>query len=164
LGSNGKKVIMDVPYNDEKLDVSTVPLGYCQASEETVIYMSRRPTRMYKQGISGDSLTMRWIGTGGHAKFSFSYVSQPFEDMILGKYPSLNDAFLKLRKATTDREIAISRDTALKFNPNQGLIYVYFKGDEVGWIIPNTNIIVIPSSDLAWIVTKHLNEFSWEIR
>lgn len=165
LLSGSKKKVIDIHPNDEKFDVSTVPLGFAQASDSVVVYLSRRPNRLYKQGISIDSLSMKFIGP---ARANFNYISEAFENMVLNKYPSLGEAFNTLRRSNEDKEIAISRDTALKWNPNLKLIFVYFKGtlpeDEVGWVIPDTNIIVIPSSEKAWIVSTQLRGFSWEIR
>lgn len=165
LQSNGKKLALEVNPHDERLDISTVPLGFCQASENVVTYLSRRPNRLYKQGISSDSLSMRWIGS---QKVNFTYICGAFENMVMDKYPDLNDTLKVLRKSEVEKEVAISRDTALKWNPSLKLTFVYYKGtsqeDEVGWIIPDTNIIVIPSSEKAWIVSKFLSYFSWEIR
>jgi hypothetical protein len=162
LSSNGKKNALQISPFDDDFDISTIPLGYCQASNDYVVYLSRRPNRLYKQGLSGDSLQFRWINGAG--RFSFHWVSGAVEQMVLNNYPPLNAALDNLRRSTTEREIAISRDIAMKFNPNLKLIYVYFKGDEVGWIIPDTNIVIIPSSELAWIVSQHLRGFSWEVR
>jgi hypothetical protein len=162
LKSGGKKLALTIDPNDEKFNISTVPLGYVQTSPDSVAYLSRRPNRVYKQGIHSDALNTRFLTP--EYRHSFSMISEAFENMVLGQYPRLQDALEVLRRSEIDKEIAIDRNIALKVIASLKLIHVYYKGEVSGWIIPDTSIVVIPSSEMAWVVSKHFEGFSWEVR
>lgn len=165
LASGGKKCVHEISPTDENFDISTVPLGYVQITPDTVVYMSRRPNRIYKQGLSSDAISYKFTN-GNSFKVSPNFFNEAFERMVIGNYPDLRDVLINLRRSETEKEIAISRDIALKYNPNLKIIILYFKGEdnEVGWIVPDTNIVIVPSSEKGWIVSNHLLGFSWEIR
>lgn len=162
LTKRGGDPVRTIDATDQKFDVSSVPLGYFQVTANRVAYATRRPHRMYKQGLSPDSVTMSYL-PGSQAMMAGLYC-QGMEDMILGKYPDLDRAMRFLRESSQDTEIAISRDTALKWNSNLKLIFVYFKGDEVGWIAPGTNTVIVKSYELGWVVSVHLSGFKWEVQ
>lgn len=164
LDSGGKKEYLSIHPNDEDFDISTVPLGYMQFDPNTVVYLSRKPSRMWKQGLSPDGLQIVFHNANIVRYANVTMLCSAFQNMVLDVYPSLNEALSELRRSEKDKEIAISRDIALKININLKLIYVYYKTEEVGWIVPDTNIVMVPSSEMAWIVSKHLNGFTWEVR
>lgn len=147
--------------NDELFDISTVPLGYFQSGKQ-VIYASRRPQRIYKQGLSSDSITFRGLNDTNAVGSIFS---KQFESMILGDYPSLNHALesLKIEKEIAV-EIAISRDVALKLNPQLRTIRVFYKNEEMGWLMEGTDIVVVPSVEKGWIISLYLSYFNWKIQ
>jgi hypothetical protein len=162
LPSNGKKIAMHIEPNNPLFDISTVPLGYVQVNPDVVAYVSRKPNRVYKQGINMDALNYKFISNQN--RYNFSFVSKEFEDMILGKYLPLDEALRQLRQSTVDKEVAIDRNIALKITVSLRVIDVYFKGEVAGWIVPDTNVVIIPSTELAWVVSKHFEGFSWEVR
>lgn len=167
LASGGKKLITNIRSDHPDFDISSVPLGFVQITDSLVGYFTRRPNRIYKQGLSADSVGVKYISrdpkllAGGHGML----LTQAFENMVNNNYPSLDKAMYDLRRSDKEREIAISRDIALSVNPNLKLVYVHYKAEkDVGWIPPDTNIVIIPSSEEAWIISKYLSSFAWEVR
>lgn len=149
--------------SDTKFDISTVPLGYMQADKGVVSYALRRPGRIYKQGVSYDNVHFDSID-GKNMGFNPSIYDDGFKAMVEDKYPSLREAMTGLRKSAVKSQIAVSRDIALEWDPSLRLIYVYYKTDQVGFIVDGTNIVIIPSSDKAWVVSKFLYGLDWEVR
>lgn len=161
--------------DDELFDISSPDLGYVNINQKignkpdnTAIYVERIPNRRYKQTLTLPSLnaTYSYIrGENRNAHFNLELVwrDKCFEDMLIGKYPTLEEALLRLNK-TSPRTIsvAINRDICLYKN-SYGQMKVYFKGDEVGFVRPGENIVRIPPSGRAWVVSKYLDGFSWEI-
>lgn len=171
-------IIVDVPYinlhdipsqnfyktiksNDPLFDISTIPLGYMQYSPERVVYLSRTPGRIFKQGVNLDNLKNYFLDPtvrGG----KIDVFCKEFVSLIEGKYPLVTDALQLLQEDKTYREIAVSRDIALV--RNDLIIIVYFKNKQVGWIPPNQQIVIVPSTDNAWVISRYLSELKWEVR
>lgn len=149
--------------NNEQFDISTVPLGYMQEGKDVVNYACRRPGRIYKQGVSYDNLHFYQINGKG-VMSNPSIYDQGFKDMVEDNYPSLKEVMASIRKSTTKKEVAISRDIALQWDPTLRLIYVYYKTDQVGFIIDGSNTVIVPSSEKAWVVSKFLSLLSWEVQ
>ncbi len=163
IGDRNGQVVKSIDAKDEKFDVSSIPLGYFQVNKSRVAYASRRPNRMYKQGVSADNLQTTLI-LGSSPMMMPTIYCQGFEDMILNNYPDVDTAINTLRNKEQDTEVAISRDTALQWNSGLKLIFVYFKEEQVGWIVPDTKIVIVKSYELAWIVSVHLSSFKWEVQ
>lgn len=151
----------EIEGEDEFLDVSTIPLGYCQVSPDTVYYVTRRPLRRWKQGVDDEGVLWRTLGD---QPVRASLFTENVEAMILGVYPSLEEVIQKFQKDGVSQQAAISRDVALRYDGNMQLIYVYYRGDEVGWMQVTSKIVNIPSSDKGWIISQYLQNFSWEVR
>lgn len=164
LASHGKTLIHNIHPDDEYFDISTVPMGYLQINPDAVAYCTRRTARMWKQGLSADSINYQYNDRNNKILQAPSILTPAFENMVLGIYTPLNEALALLRKSDKEKEIAISRDVALKINPGLGLIFVYFKTEEIGWIPPDTSIVIVPTNDLAWVISKYLTGFTWEIK
>lgn len=156
--------------NDPDFDISSVPLGYVQYKGE-VGYLTRIPVRKTKQGLDARSVRVRRIVDNAALSkvnsTNFIY-SQGFIDMVGKKYPNLGDAVKELRgKYSKDEkcqaQIAISRDIAMWIN-EMGIINIHYKGDFVGWVEPDGNVVHVPSNDRGWVVSRYLSsEFSWKI-
>lgn len=147
---------------DEFLDVSTVPLGYMQVGDG-VVYLTRRPVRRFKQGVDGESLSPKFIPGSPVINTGYHIFSPSFEDMVLDNYPPLEVTLERFRTATVDLEIAVSRDIALRYHHKVRVTFVYFKGEEVGVIPPDSQTVMVPKSDNAWIISKYLSRFQWKV-
>lgn len=163
---HNKRNLGVISTDDELLDISSIPLGYVQVTPDTVVYTSRKAARIYKQGVTQDSLVLNWLTPAKSRMWGFSCFSQAFENMVLGVYPSLEDA-KKLLKIPRDQskvtEIAISREVALSYDHDMQFTYVYFKARKVGYIIKDQNVVITPSSEDGWLISKHLSTFSWKV-
>lgn len=164
-----------IPENDELFDISSPQLGYVNVRSSSksingrVIYLERIPSRRYKQTLTPASVNAFFPYLKKGPESDASYVletiwrSECFEDMLLGKYPTLEEAILSLSKVSPRTyAVAINRDVALYKN-SFGQMKVYFKNDEVGYIRPGENIVRIPPSGRSWVISKYLDGFSWEI-
>ena len=158
--------------NDEKFDISGIPLGCIQGRRESnrVFYLSRVPWRRTKQGLQYPSLVIRKLGETNPLRTDPASIvfSTNFINMVMGNYPTLKDAIDTIRQQHKRNpedihQIAISIDIALSINA-MGIIYVYFKNQFVGWMAPDTMTVIVPHSDKALIVSKFLShELSWKV-
>lgn len=156
---------------DEKLDVSSPALGYTQYRNK-VYYLSRVPVRRTKQGLATNAISLTPLGAQdnpyGKGMATQVVFQQGFIDMVVGKYPTLENAMKALRadhakNPKESSQIAISRSIALEINA-VGIINVYYKEMFVGWIQPNRMTVHVPRSDMSWIISKYLgHELSWEV-
>lgn len=160
---NGRGVSIVNAY-DPEIDISSPPLGYCQITEDHVVYVTRRPVRLYKQGLAAESLSFKFLSAAGR-NFRVNMSSKPFHDMIIGSYQSVDVFFERIRKnPDVALEFAVSNQIALKYSPAIRLAYVYVNGDEqVGYILENTRTVKVPSTDKAWIISSMMEGFNWTI-
>lgn len=156
--------IMEIIKSDNIFfDISTVPLGYVQVTPDRVAYISRKPARIYKQGLSQESVFCDYLDTNLQKGLSFSIFSEPMHNMIIDKYPNLNTVLSMLASKEKPTEIAISRDVALKSNPDLHITYVCYKNNEIGFIVNGTKKVIIPNGGMAWVISKYLSSFTWEV-
>lgn len=158
------------PY-DKDFDVESLPLGYV-SHKGRVYYLSRAPRRKYVQGVNATSLNMASIpespvanadaqaGRGNNREGILA--TEGFENMVLGKYPSVDEVLSQLNKVDEIREEALSRNIAVVKN-SLGIINVYFKNELVGWIAPKSTIVHVPTNDMGWVVSMYLRDLTWQV-
>lgn len=105
-----------IPIKD--LDLTPIRLGYCNNKLSTN-YISRKPTRFYKQGLCKDNLQ----GSG------VDFNSQAFYNMVNGKYPKPLRA-LELVMNQEALSVAFSRNFAVSTN---NLFYRDLHVGKVSW-------------------------------
>ncbi len=161
------------PY-DDKLDISSIPLGYVNRTNiRSAVYLIRRPVRKFQQGISEACVIQAYLPE--HIKHANeanvlnrtrdTLYSTDFEDMVNGKYPTLDVALKAIRewqKVDGRGEVAVDREIALAID-GMGIIRVYFRNSYVGWIAPDKKTVNVPSNDMGWIVSMYLSGLNWEI-
>lgn len=159
---NAKEIVIDS--SDNKLDISSVPLGFVRVSKTHVVYVSRRPARIYKQGLSQEAIVVDHISKESRALHPVVDIySQSFADMILNRYPPILVVLDGLEKINQPIEVAVSRDIAIRYDNDLKISYVYFKTDRVGFIVGGTKKVIIPNSEKAWVITNYLHELNWEV-
>lgn len=149
--------------SDPKFDISTPPLGYVNFREHCK-YLTRIPTRRYKQGIDNRNTIMSPIpgpnidrmGRNGHTLHCVEV-----RNMMLNKYED-SRAVLKALREGRHVSRAISRSVAFSID-GIGLVSVYLKNNIVGHIYPDKEIITVPTSDMGWVVSVHINGFGFEV-
>lgn len=161
---SARKRVHVINADDIHLDISTPYLGFCQITPDYVSYVTRKPARMWKQGVSQDNIIWNYLSIAAREAIKPGILTSNFEDMILQKYPDL-DAALKIVSSddTINREIAISNDIALKYNGRLQLIYVYFKQDQVGFLQKGSKKVIVASNERGWIISKYLQGYSWDV-
>lgn len=94
----------------EGLDISPVPLGFCQVGD-TAAYLMRMPRRRTKQGLSEDSICMHNYMGRISVRESGAY-AKALANTILGVYPSIKNALSILERGVAS-SVAISRNWSL---------------------------------------------------
>lgn len=152
---------IDIFADDPDFDISTIPLGYFNYDLNYVSYVRRIPQRIYKQGVTVDSL--RFCDLNDKPIALNPYIPS-FEEMVMDIYPSLPKIFKDIEKEI-DRPIekAVSRNIALKLIPKIRIIEVFFKTEKVGWINEGTNTVIVTAPEKGWIVSKYLSGFDWKV-
>ncbi|AJT60761.1 hypothetical protein [Citrobacter phage CVT22] len=77
------------------LDLTPVPLGYC-VSDGDVLYVSRKPTRKYKQGLTTENSVAWDVMLQRHVKIPMA--DKGLCRTIMNDYPSVEEAFQECRK------------------------------------------------------------------
>lgn len=153
---NGSKPkFINVNKDDEKLDVSSIPLGYMNYNGNAV-YLRRSPTRRYKQGVCPGSLS---DGQNGDILFT-----KEFSDSIEGIFPSLRQAIALFNKQQAV-SVALTQNVAIGLT--EKYYKVYIQEEEVGYIEKNNNVkhpvVNIPPENFSWVVSFYLSQFDWTI-
>lgn len=154
-----------IPYDDSDLDISTPPLGYVnfkdkETEKNVVLYCTRSTGRRYKQGLCKNSLVVYGIDRKkSRISGNLIFKSSNLFETINGNFPSLTEI---LRKQEDDTATAVSRNVALCRN-KIGVTSVYYKTEMVGWIAPDSDIVHVPTSSKAEIVSRFLSPLDWRI-
>lgn len=96
-----RKPVDLIDANSDKLDITSVPLGYCESRDwKNCIFLARGPYRRQKQGVSADSL----VGYSPLTKQNMgitndTLMSEGFSDMLNGKYLHYRDILSSIEKA-----------------------------------------------------------------
>lgn len=168
-----EEAINTIKSSDELLDISTPPLGYTQVSDSRVLYITRMPFRVFKQGIYNENLRSNIIEnkiTKQSKIPQFRMCSRYFFNTMSMEYPSIDFVMKLIKSADKYIEIAVSNDVALVFKPEVKSLLVYYKNEIVGWIPPTsisgkeTPKVMIKNNDNAWIIEMYLKSFNWEIK
>lgn len=145
--------------HDPGLDISTVPLGYFQAGQ-SALWIQRNPVRRYRQGVCYTNSYVYPIGKNrDNTDFEYVFCSG-FEDMVLGKKKTLEEA-ISLLTNEKYHSVAISKDLAIYRKDN--IFSLLFKKEDVGWIVPGTKVIKVPSESTAWVISRYLEPYGWEV-
>ena len=160
LKSKGSRVAT----NDTNIDVSSKELGYINFNAEAV-YVRRIPLRRYKQSISPEALEGYIPSRNNSSKYRGSMrnlvISAAGHSMFVGSYPKIDNALKSIASGVV-RSIAISRNVALSIN-QMGIVYIYYKTDQVGYLDVANSKVLVPSDEFAYIISKHLSQFGMEI-
>ena len=120
-------------YDLSELDMSPLKLGYANAKTKAT-YLSRMPTRHYKQGLTPATLSKRGAGYGDN----INYNSPALAKCALNIYPSMLSATEEVscgeaHSRAFSRNFMVDIDTRLQFrgtivgevhfNPSNGLIH-----------------------------------------
>lgn len=121
---NTRSCIHRVDPYDERIDTSSVPLGYVNTPDGS-IYVTRNPERQWKQSVPIDHLDSF---LGSH---TYTLATQNTLD---GVFPSVNEALNMILDGGFP-SVAVSRDVKLEKSPEgSGFVEVLFRNKGVGTI------------------------------
>lgn len=124
------------------LDLAPAKLGYVIGDDGELYYACRRPARKFKQGLTRENLftfealnkpddkklvEMMRQGSRPHFNPGSTYVARA----IMGQYPSLEEAFSKVREGKR-KAMPFSREWAVADKDNE--LCLLFRGDVVGYV------------------------------
>lgn len=157
------KLLTKIKPNDPDFDISSPELGYMN-HDEKVLYVERLPQRRFRQGLTYECCsTYDVTGEGGARPMLSQYMqSSGLVDMIEGRYPKFREAQILLQKGAA-KEIAVSRDIAFKML-DCGLILVYCKCHDVGYILPESFDIDYKTTETSWVVDRMLERIGYRKR
>jgi hypothetical protein len=176
MGTSGTKItintfptgnsIKSVKPDDPLLDLASPKLGYVN-TVANCYYTYRRPERKYKQTLTYGSMSLfdPCLTPAERLRVGMDtiFYSEGFLDMLTGKYPSVKEVLASFNtKVSKVKSRAISRNVCLALD-SFGIIRVYYKMEEVGYIKPNEKTVRVPKGNLSWVISKYLSEFQWEI-
>lgn len=126
---------------DPKLDARGMGqrLGYMNYfNQNGVVFLSRIPSRQYKQGLSRGNVAATY-DSQGRRTFDFSLYSRrpEFVDMLTGTYPTFEEACRRLEAEPNIAAIAFHREFALQ-RDELGYYLLLFKGTKVAWGDPKS--------------------------
>lgn len=113
--------------NVEELNLSPVPLGYV-VSEDVVYYVTRKPTRRYKQGLTSDNMVVKEVLRNRHTRLPIN--DKGLCNAVMGIYPSIEEAFQGCRNG--EDIVPFSREWAVANYKDD--LCVLHKGDVVGYV------------------------------
>lgn len=115
------------------LDPSHAPLGYVMHGAEVYIAM-RKPTRRYKQGLSGENLVVRPVLEDGREGRlgRLHFASKAIGKTMLGEFPDVGTAFQKARSGEA-RIVPFHRDWAVGTHDYE--LSLVFRGEVVGYVL-----------------------------
>lgn len=159
--------VANIKADDAEFDISGIPLGFVQVSPTTVVYVSRKAARIWKQGVTMESLSFKYLSRPSELEPRFNILSKAFEDSVMDRFPSLQEAKEQLRVVPKDDrptvDVAISRDVALSYVREMELTHVFYKEEKVGFMIKQDNTVITPSRDYGWVISKNLSFFDWKV-
>lgn len=123
-----KTKLGDVDVENEELDFTPVPLGFCNHDKDA-FYVQRLPKRQYKQGLCKANMVVSAITGNASREGANSIVTAKVRSLahcIEGRYPSIASAISSIVEGGC-RSVAFCRTFALDEN-----LFVYYKSDKVG--------------------------------
>lgn len=158
-GSNG----IYIPWNDPKLDISSIELGYGNYNRadatgivsNRVYYVTRLPQkRTFRQGVHPQSLSVEDISgrNPGNITSFTGYGDIGWVNLLNGVYPTQEDRQTLLERCS---ELALSKDVAVS-RDKFGLMYFYVRGEQVAYKSPDSDVICLRDFRNVWAVEKIL--------
>ncbi len=172
-----REIFKVISPDDPELDISFAECGYMNFTptekqqktyglgpEGVVLYVTRNTSKKYKQGNYPSYTQLLNISGSPSNKFDYATVcfSRGMVDFIEGVYPSplqVLKEFSELKGKVS--EVAVSPEIALR-KESVGVIFVYYRGTQMGWIAPDTMNIVVTDHELKWVVERHMTRLTWK--
>jgi hypothetical protein len=130
--------------SSRKFDLATPPLGYMNF-QKRALYLSRRPVRQQRQGLTNDTLSI--IGVTGRPTMDHNMnnliTSNGFVDMFANKYPSFKEAGDLLDDGEVS-SVAVSRKFAFLIDHDLEALFLTHKSVRCGVAFKDDKGMKIP--------------------
>jgi hypothetical protein len=167
-----QKIVKTIDPSDPKFDVSSAEIGYINfrnnkpqkygksrevQTSNLVVYLQRIPSRRYRQGLNSGAVVSKTLDDNGKSPGPTDYflLSSGLRDSLMGVYPTPSQG-MGILKTLEEKEIALSQSIALS-KMESGLILVYCRTVNIGWIAPGDDRIVTPRNRNSWVYERMLN-------
>jgi hypothetical protein len=123
-----------IQLNQADLNLNPIPLGYVNY-KGNAYYLSRKPVRKWKQGLSLDSVHIREEKNKGFISKSDIMHSRSLVDCVNNKYPSLSQAFHAVYSGAVTSS-AFGRTFSLRYDhKGKGLsLVLLYKEQKIGYV------------------------------
>lgn len=139
--------------NDDRIDVSSFPLGFVNCDRSTV-FVLRPPYRRQKQGVSAAVLNYATLDDPDRIQgCNLSLTSYQFARMLLNIYPDLEGVLATL-KSSMYKSHAFSRNFAVY--KNAGELEVFYQTNKVGKVKDSKTVIINPEYQFNSIMITEL--------
>lgn len=118
----------------EDLDLTPVPLGFV-LTKNGLSYVSRKPTRKYKQGLTQEN--MRSVDVLEGVENRVRLHDESMINAIMGVYPSVEEAFQRCRNG--EKVVPFSRHWAVANHKDE--LCVFHKTEVVGYVGDNSVVL-----------------------
>ena len=166
--AEGGLLVQGIDPLDDRLDISSVPLGYINHTR--AVYLARSPLRRYKQsvdirGVRAYVLAAKEFIDSGQGELIFTDAYKKSYDP--NGWPTVPRVLEVLSKAGRAHSLAISREVAMSVDRSDDPknINVFWKFDHVGTVEIGTNVVKVLETDMSFLVSKELSKYvGWEIQ
>lgn len=148
-------LIKEISPQDPRLDISMLDLGYFnyqghgRKTMKKVVYLSRSPSKKYKQGTCHSYIQVHDIdGKRSQTVSSSCCLSQGFVDAIEGRFPTITEL-------EEEGELALSPDVAVS-RDEMGILTVYFRGQKVAVKVPDIDKLHTVRNEHSWVIERFI--------
>lgn len=131
---NVKEKFPEISLTDSDLDFTPVPLGFANYNGNA-FYLSRIPSRQYKQGLASNNLVVDCLTEGNKTALASKELkkvcNRSISSCILGKYPSLQQAL----KLITEGALSVAFHRQFAVDEDWNILY---KTESVGSVNGDT--------------------------
>ena len=111
-------------------------LGYVNCDDKQARFVSRKPARIQTQGLCAANLTIKedYDELGRGWTFRNLIRESGGFDMMMGRYPTLDEAKMRLCADKTVKSVAFDRDFAVvRHTTLSNLFFLVYKGSQVSF-------------------------------
>lgn len=128
--------------SSRKFDLSPFRMGWCNTQAIGPVYVSRRPARKVRQGLTAANLVTKSLGGGNGALSAPQLFNDPgFLRCIKNDYPSYKDALDVVKKKAIDG-VPVGREFLLQKDEELGIVYLYRGLSKCGLILDDNKVTV----------------------
>lgn len=147
-------LIKEISPQDPRFDISMLDLGYMnyegkgRYAKPCVVYLSRDPSKKYKQGTCTSYIRCKAIDGGPAPVNSACMMSKGFVDFVEGRWPTLSD-LQGVGELALSSDVAVSRD-------EMDILTVYYRGQKIAVKIPDIDRLHTIRNEHSWVIERFI--------